>query len=271
MFILSGFADEIAPELEVQLDVLASLEIGHLELRGVWDRNVLDLTDAEVQRVKQALDERGIGVSAIGSPIGKIGVQDPMAPHLERFRRALDLAEALETRYIRMFSFFVPEGQATAHRDEVMRRLTALLDAAAGRPVTLLHENESHIYGDTPQRCLDIHQTLPSPQLRMTFDPANFVMNGIRPFDDAFDLLADQIDYLHIKDAVMAERRVVPAGEGDGQVKEVLQALKARGFEGYASLEPHLAHAGAFQGFSGPDLFATAVDALRKLLQEVEV
>lgn len=269
MFVLSGFADEIAPELDVQLDVLTSLDIRFLELRGVWGKNVLELTDAEVARIKQALTDRGIGVSAIGSPIGKIGIEEPMAPHMDKFRRALDLAEELGTCYIRMFSFFVPEGQADAYRDEVMRRLSALLDEAAGRPVVLLHENESHIYGDIPRRCLDIHQTLASPQLRMTFDPANFVMNGVRPYDDAFELLADQIAYLHIKDGIMAERRVVPAGEGDGQVKEVLGALKERGFEGFASLEPHLAHAGAFQGFSGPELFGVATKALRKLLKEI--
>ncbi len=270
MFELTGFADEISPDLEVQLDVLASLNIRYLELRGVWGKNVLELTDAEVARVKALLAQRGIRVSAIGSPIGKIGIEEPMEPHLEQFWRALDLAEELEAPYIRMFSFFVPEGQADAHRDEVMRRLSLLLDDAAGRPVVLLHENESHIYGDIPRRCLDIHQTLNVPQLRMTFDPANFVMNDVHPFDDAFLMLVDWIEYLHIKDGVMAEKRVVPAGEGDGQVKEVLAALAARGYDGFASLEPHLAHAGTFQGFSGPELFGVAAAALRKLIRDIE-
>lgn len=270
MFELTGFADEIAPDLEIQLDVLASLNIGYLELRGVWGKNVLDLTDAEVARLKTMLTQREVGVSAIGSPIGKIDIEQPMGPHLEQFRRALDLAEELESRYIRMFSFFVPEGQADACRDEVMRRLSMLLDEAAGRPVVLLHENESRIYGDIPRRCLDIHQTLNVPQLRMTFDPANFVMNDVRPFDDAFPLLVDWIEYLHIKDGIMAEKRVVPAGEGDGQVKEVLAALAERGYDGFASLEPHLAHAGTFQGFSGPELFGVAAAALRKLIREIE-
>jgi len=270
VFVLSGFADEISPELEEQLDVLTSLDIEYLELRGVWGQNVLELADAQVADIKQALEDRGMGVSAIGSPIGKIGIDDPMEPHLEAFRRALDLAEVFETPYIRMFSFYVPEGQADAYRDEVMRRLGALLEEADGRPVTLLHENESRIYGDIPRRCLDILETIDSPQLQMTFDPANFVMNDVHPYDDAFDMLADHIGYLHIKDGIMAEKRVVPAGEGDGQVKQILQALHDRGFEGFASLEPHLAHAGAFAGFSGPELFGVAAKALRKLLKEVE-
>ena len=116
----------------------------------------------------------------------------------------------------------------------------------------------------------DIHQTLNVPQLRMTFDPANFVMNDVHPFDDAFLMLVDWIEYLHIKDGVMAEKRVVPAGEGDGQVKEVLAALSARGYDGFASLEPHLAHAGTFQGFSGPELFGVAAAALRKLIRDIQ-
>lgn len=269
MFVLSGFADEIAPDLEVQLDVLGQFGIRYLELRGVWGKNVLDLTDGEVDAVKSALDACGIGISAIGSPIGKIRIDEPFAPHLEAFQRALDLAERFESPYIRLFSFFVPAGEAPAHRDEVMRRLEAFLEAARGRPVTLLHENERHIYGDIPERCRDIHETLASPQLRMTFDPANFVLCGVRPFTAAYPLVSPYIDYVHVKDGVLADRRVVPAGQGDGEVRELLAALQQRGYNGFLSLEPHLAQAGAFSGFSGPELFGVAVDALRTLLREL--
>lgn len=269
MFTLSGFADEISPELDVQLDVLEKLEIHYLEFRGVWGKNVLDLTDEEAQRVKDALDARSIGVSAIGSPIGKIQIDDPFEPHLEQFRRALELAEFFDSRYIRMFSFFVPEGQADDYRDPVMERLRALLAEAEGHPVVLLHENERHIYGDIPRRCRDIHETLDSPQLRMTFDPANFVMVGVRPFTEGYELLKNYIDYLHIKDGLMQEQQVVPAGQGDGEIQPLIEALQARGYKGFASLEPHLARAGQFTGFSGPDLFEAAVNAFRDLLNQL--
>lgn len=270
MFTLSGFADEISPDLNVQLDALEELGIEYLELRGVWGKGVLDLTDDEIAKLKSEMDKRGIRVSAIGSPIGKIKINDPMGPHLKAFDRAMYLAEFFETPYIRMFSFFVPEGEADAYRSQVMERLQALLDRAKGRPVVLLHENESHIYGDIPRRCLDILETLDSPQLRMTFDPANFVMNDVKPFDEAWPLLRDYVVYMHIKDGVMAEKRVVPAGKGDGQVPEILGALHARGYEGFTSLEPHLAKAGVFSGFSGPELFGVAVQALRDIIKEVE-
>ena len=270
MFTLSGFADEISDELDEQLDVLQALDIDYLELRGVWGKNVLDLTDGEVQRIKGELDQRGMGVSAIGSPIGKIDIDDPFEPHLERFARAVELAEFFDCRYIRMFSFFVPKGEADTHREAVMERLTAFLDAAEGHPVVLLHENERHIYGDIPRRCKDIFETCASPQLRMTFDPANFVMCGVRPFSEGYALLKDYIAYLHIKDGLMEEKQVVPAGEGDGQVRQLLSALQEDGYDGFASLEPHLAMAGKYDGFSGPELFKVATKAFRELLKELE-
>ncbi len=269
MFKLSGFADEISPDLNEQLDTLLALGIEHLELRGVWGKNVLALTEQELATVQAGLAQRGIGVSAIGSPIGKIGINDPFEPHLEDLRRAIEIAERLETRYIRIFSFFVPEGEADAYRDQVMVRMGAMLDAAAEHPVVLLHENERHIYGDIPRRCRDIHETFDSPQLRMTYDPANFVMCGVRPYTEGYPMLAEYIEYMHIKDGDMASQQVVPAGQGDGEVREILADLKRRGFDGFLSLEPHLAQAGTFSGFTGPDLFGVATKALRDLLDEI--
>jgi len=268
MFILSGFADEISPDLDAQLEVLERLGIHYLELRGVWSKNVLALDDREIKTVKAELAKRGIKVSAIGSPIGKIRIDDPFGPHLKDFRRAIDIAEYLDCPYIRIFSFYVPEGEADAYRPQVMDRMAALLDEAEGHAVTLLHENERHIYGDIPRRCLDLLEGLDSPQLRMTFDPANFVLCGVRPFSEGYDLLKNYIVYLHIKDARMAEQEVTPAGEGDGELPALFRALVADGYDGFASLEPHLARAGAFSGFSGPDLFGVAAQALRRVIQE---
>jgi sugar phosphate isomerase/epimerase len=215
------------------------------------------------------LGGRGIRVSAIGSPIGKIKIDDPFEPHLRSFRRAIELAEVFACPYVRIFSFFVPDGEADIHRTAVMKRMRVLLNEAKGHPVTLLHENESHIYGDIPRRCRDLFETLASPQLRMTFDPANFVMCGVRPFSQGYAMLKDYIAYVHIKDGLLAEHRVVPAGQGDGEVRELLRALQERQYDGFLSLEPHLATAGQYSGFSGPELFGVAAGALRGLLKEI--
>lgn len=270
-FTLAAFGDEIADDLAEQLDVMRAEGVPGLEFRGAWGQNILDLSDDEVRRAKTLLDERKMQVSAIGSPIGKVKITDDFAAHLLRFRRALVVADMLDTPRIRIFSFFTPHGEdAKIYRTAVMDRLQMLTDLAAEAGVTLLHENEKEIYGDIAVRCADIHTTIPSSHLRAAFDPANFIQCGVRPMDEAWPLLADVSTHIHIKDAVLADGHVVPAGEGDGQIKELLQALVARQYRGYLTLEPHLKAAGPFGGFSGPALFHTAVVALKNLLKDVE-
>ena len=272
MWTLSGFADEIDLDLEVQLRTLAETSIAHLELRGVWGKNVLALTDEELGRVKTALAAAGVKVSAIGSPIGKIGIGDDFAPHVEQFRRAMDIAEVLAAPYVRIFSFFLPPGDApTRHRSEILSRLERLVRLAEERGVTLAHENERHIYGETPERCHDLLATIDSPRLRAVWDPANFVLTGVRPHDEGYALLRPYLAYVHVKDAIATSGTVVPAGEGDGQLRETLTALRADGFDGFFSLEPHLASAGQFGGFSGPQQFRRAADAFKGLLRDLDI
>jgi sugar phosphate isomerase/epimerase len=272
MWTLSAFADEIAADLDVQLDTLERERIAHLEFRGVWNKNVLDLSDAEIETVKARLDQRGVKVSSIGSPIGKIPIEEHFTPHLIAFRRALDVARMLQAPYIRIFSFFMPEGADPArYREQVLDRLEQIVRLAEGAGVTLLHENEKHIYGDTPARCHDILTAIDSPLLRAAWDPANFVQCGVRPFSDGFELLRPFIAYVHVKDALLASGAVTPAGQGDGQWPETIAALRASGFDGFFSLEPHLQSAGAFSGFSGPALFGTAAQALKGLLREQRI
>ncbi|MDQ3438243.1 MAG: sugar phosphate isomerase/epimerase [Actinomycetota bacterium] len=273
MWTLTGFADEISPELDEQLDTLAEESISYMELRSVWNTNVLDLTDDELDRVKSAVAERGIGISSIGSPIGKVPVTDPFGPHLERFRRALRAAEAMRAPYVRVFSFFIPEGQEPdRYREEVLDRMGAMTGEAADAGVMLLHENEKEIYGDVPSRCVDILAGVGSPVLRAAWDAANFVQCGVtHPYDEGYASLRPYIEYVHVKDALSGTDRVVPAGEGDGQLPETLSALRASGFDGFFSLEPHLASAGKYSGFSGPELFRKAAGALKELLRKQEI
>jgi sugar phosphate isomerase/epimerase len=269
---LTGFADEISPELEEQLETLGEESISYMELRSAWNTNVLDLSDDELHRVKSATAERGIRISSIGSPIGKVPATDPFGPHLERFRRALHAADVMETPYLRVFSFFMPEGQEPGHyREEVLDRMRIMAGEAEDSGVTLLHENEKEIYGDVPSRCVDILSGVGSPALRAAWDAANFVQCGISPFDEGYASLRPYLEYVHIKDALASSGRVVPAGEGDGQLPETLSALRASGFDGFFSLEPHLASAGTYSGFSGPELFRKAAGAFKELLRRQDI
>lgn len=269
MWTLSAFADEIAPELETQLDTLDAEQIRHLDLRGVWGKNVLLLSDAEVTRLADTLAERGVRVATIGSSIGKIDITDDFAPHLEGFRRVLAIAQALQAPATRIFSFFIPSGDDPAqHRTEVLRRLEMLVRAADGTGLLLLHENEKDIYGDTPTRCLDLLTTIAAPNLRAIWDPANFVQVRVRPHTEGFAQLQPYIAAVHIKDARADDGAIVLPGAGDGELRETLATLHATGFSGVFTLEPHLQFASAFGGTSGPVLFRQASAAFKQLLAE---
>jgi len=271
MFTLSGFGDEIAADLDEQLDVLKGMGIDYLELRGAWGKNVVDFDEDELKRIKRSLESRDMHISAIGSPIGKVPVDSPFEPHLEDFRKIVRTARFLETGFIRIFSFYLEPGSHDRWRDEVMRRIGTFVEEVENTPLTLLHENERDIYGDIPERCADILCTIDSPKLDAVYDPANFICVGVEePFDTGWPLLSQYVKYVHVKDALRANHQVVPAGEGDAQVRELLLALKDQGGDYFLSLEPHLVVAGQSLGFSGPELFQKAADALRRLLAELD-
>jgi sugar phosphate isomerase/epimerase len=270
--ILSGFADEISPDPAEQLATLAAESMSYLELRGAWSVNVADFTAGQVAAFRTAVDAAGVRVSAIGSPVGKIPVGAPLAPELDRMRRVADIAAELRTTIVRVFSFYIPPGDPPdRYRQQVIERMGALARIAEDRGLILAHENEKEIYGDTPDRCADVITAVGSPALRATFDPANFVQCGVRPHSDAYALLRPFLVYLQVKDALAATGEVVPAGEGDGQLRETLTALRDSGFTGFMSLEPHLAQAGRLGGFSGPQGFRRAAAALKSLLNELSI
>jgi sugar phosphate isomerase/epimerase len=272
MWTLAGFADEIAPEPLAQCELLESLGIGWVDLRGAWGIGVLDLDDAQLERLQRTLAAAGLHVSAVASPIGKVGIADDLDAHLRRFDRALAVAARLEAPYLRLFSFYLPPGEEpAAHRDEVLRRMDALVRRAAGHDVVLVHENEQGIYGDTPERCLDIVESLGSERLRVVWDPGNFVVCDVAAFPDGYALLRPHLAYVHVKDVrrdpASGATVAVVAGEGDGELEATVRALRDDGFDGFFSLEPHLAISGVGGGFSGAELFATAHAAFVALLE----
>ena len=272
MWTLSGFIDEISPDFTEQCRVAADLGLTHAEVRSAWDVNILDLDPGQLDVVKQTLQAYGLEVSSIGSPIGKIFIDEDFAPHLERMRHAAEVARFFAAPYVRIFSFFLrPGAKPAAHRDEVIDRMRALTRIAEAADVILLHENEKEIYGDVPSRCLDIVRSVGSPHLRLAWDPANFVQVGVRPYTEGYAMLRGHLEYVQIKDALAADGTVVPAGEGDGEVAVTLRALRHDGFDGFFSLEPHLATGHATGGFSGPDQFRRAHRAFTDLLKTEEI
>lgn len=269
---LSGFADEIAADPNVQVAVLEALGIRHIEVRSAWDVNIVDMTPEQVATLADLLRERGIGTSAVASPIGKVDVTVDPEAEVARLRRVVAAAHTLEARYVRIFSFYAEGRAADDVRDDVLHRMAALAKVAEQEDVILLHENEKAIYGETPQRCLDIVESVGSPALKVAWDAANFVQVGVaRPFTDGYAMLRPHLEYLQVKDARSADGQVVPAGEGDGQLLTTLAALHDDGYTGFASMEPHLAAAHELGGFSGPAAFGVATRAFTGLLDRVGV
>ncbi len=261
---ISGFADEIAEDVDTQFRVLNKLDIRYFEPRGIDGKNIAELSDGEVAALKEKMERCGIKASSIGSPIGKIRLDEDFQAHFEKFQRVVDIAERLEAGYIRMFSFYPPErpdsaageGDGAAHewtageREEVICRLRRMTAYAGERDVVLLHENEKGIYGDTAERCADLMRELGCRHFQAVFDPANFVQCG-QDTKEAYEALRNFIAYVHVKDAREEDGNVVPAGAGDGNVGHILKGLLDSGYEGYLSLEPHL---GSFSGLADLEL-----------------
>ncbi|WP_243232874.1 sugar phosphate isomerase/epimerase [Microbacterium sp. CIAB417] len=269
---LSGFGDEVDPDPRIQCAVLLALGAQHIEVRSAWGINIVDLDDERLAELAGIIRENGLGVSAIASPIGKSDLTAPVEEELARLDRALRAADVLGSRYIRIFSFWQPEGEPVEQmREEVMSRIALFAQRAQAAGVTLLHENEKHIYGDTPERVLDIVRTVGSPALRLAWDNANFVQVGVRPFTEAFALLAPYVEYLQVKDARFDTGDVVPAGDGDGELAETVAGLRDRGFTGFASLEPHLTDQTSLGGFTGPHGYGRAARAFRTLTDNAGV
>ncbi len=271
MIRLSAFADEISQNPIEQLEVLSQHGIKFIEFRAIHGTNVLDLSESQHAEYRNLLGSRGFGLSAIGSPIGKVMITDPFDEHLERFDLAMQLADDYETPRIRIFSFYMPPGDDPAgHRAAVLSRMAELTRRAAARGITLILENEKGIYGDTAPRVADVLEAVASPFLIHAFDPANYLEVG-QSIEEAWSRLRAFVKHFHVKDFDTKTHRNVPAGAGDGQIPRLLADAAASGYEGFCVLEPHLVIAEKSFGFTGPDRFADAANALKKILREASI
>ena len=242
--ILSAFSDEYAESLQEQCQALNGFGIGYMEMRGVNGKNVSTLTKAEVAEAKKVLADYGVKVSSIGSPLGKIKLAGDMQGHIETAKRVFETANELGAKNIRMFSFYLPDGKTREEcKTEVFDGLEKLLLAAEAQGVTLCHENEALIYGESPEKCLEILEYF-GGRMKAVLDMGNFVLDGYNPVQ-AYNLLLPYVEYFHVKDALYAGA-IVPAGKGEAEIKAILDDYKANGAKDtFITLEPHL------QTFSG--------------------
>lgn len=280
MFVLSAFADEISADPSEQIAVLKTCNIRHIEFRSIYRTNVLALTDDQIREFKKLLDGEGFKLSAIGSPIGKVAIDSPFEAHLDKFKRAIELCGVFGTPNIRVFSYYPPGNDPNfdsrnwpTYRDEVIRRMRAKAEIAQRNNITLFHENEHRIYGDSPDRVADVLFTVNSPALRAAYDAANYVFGGFDPVE-GWEKTKAFTAHFHIKDwkrnwketGTGHENGVIP-GTGDGNIAHSIRAAVAMGYHGFATMEPHLRGGGPTGGVTGPDLFPLAVEAFRNILR----
>lgn len=278
---LSGFADEIDADFEKSLCVIRELKLNYIEIRNVEGRGIDTYSLDEVKKIKCKLDECGISVSAIASPIGKVDITDEFQPHFEKFCYLVKIAKILKTKYIRIFSFYIPNDEnPEKYRDKVFARLQKLIEYAKANDIVLLHENEKGIYGDTISRCKDLFDSLYCKNFKGVFDFANFIQCKQDTLE-AYETLKQYIAYIHVKDAVLENGEVVTAGNGDGHISQILACLIKEGYNGFLSLEPHLID---FEGFSnlekstskktsnndGKQAFSLALQAMLNILAMLE-
>ncbi|MCF0135915.1 MAG: sugar phosphate isomerase/epimerase [Lachnospiraceae bacterium] len=255
--LISGFADEISFLFDEQLKTVRDLGMKFISLRSADGKSIADYTLEEVKtQLKPRLEAAGIGVSSIGSPIGKVDIRDDAGfeKQLIQLDTLCQIAEELNCRYIRMFSFFMPAGEDPAlYRDKVISKLQQFISVAAKYNVILMHENEKDIYGDVGSRCRDLMDALGSDSFRNCFDFANYVQCGEDPLL-CWELLKKDTVYIHIKDAVSGNKENVLCGTGEGQIPRILQqAICEESYRGFLTLEPHLVLFSALQSLETAD------------------
>jgi len=278
VFRISAFADEYSPSLDRQIEGLTKFGIDLIELRGVDGKSVADLTPDEAKEVKKKLDDAGIKLSAVGSPLGKIDINGDIRAHMDLTRRICETANIMECGRIRGFSFYGTSENPSAARPRVLEYLDEMIEICEGAGVLYCHENEKGIYGETPERCLDLAEYF-GGRMGCVFDHANFIQSGCEPYPAAYEMLKNYITYMHIKDAEKSGA-VVVAGEGIGRIPETLAELDKRDGEIILTLEPHLR---VFRGLdalehgerskiknayrSAEEAFDAALSALRRAIE----
>lgn len=286
---ISGFSDEIDSALDIQMRVVKDLGMEYLSLRGIDGENIGAFTAERFEaEVLPRLSQAGVKVSSIGSPVGKVFIQDEegFLKQQDVLREMAKIARLLGTRYIRIFSFYIPEGEdPDIYEDQVLEKLRVFVDIAKAHDVMLIHENEKDIYGDTKERCHTLFEALDPEHFRGIFDFANFVQVGEEPLE-CHDLLKKHIEYIHIKDAVSGHNQNVLAGTGDGKIPELLEAFLDDGYKGFLTLEPHLVVFDSLKdlelqapeevikgdkGLDGATAYRMQYEALRNILEEIRI
>lgn len=254
----AAITDEFSPDIDVALSAMADLGMTGVELRVINGKNIIQLTDDEVDRIRAAVEARSMRIVSIASPVLKCVLPD--APPLdERFqqdifgsaytfadqprlsRRAFEIAERTGAGIIRVFSCW-----RTVHPercfDRVVGALRVLADEAATRGVVIGLENEGACNVATGAEAARVLAALEHPALKVIWDPANASILGEIPFPEGYATLPkDRIVHVHAKDCTVTGHTPTWGVLGEMGIDWVgqLRALVRDGYRGWISLETH--------------------------------
>ena len=251
--ILSAFADEYCDDFGGQLEFLKREGIDFLEIRGVNGKNISTLSLEEVKECKKMLDENGLAVSSMGSPLGKYPIEDDIDTHLETAKKIFEFASVFGTKLCRVFSFYMPKDKNPEdYKGKVYENLEKLISLAKEHGIYLCHENEWGIYGQSPEKCLELMEYF-GGDFCTVFDMGNYVLDGYKPWKENYENIKKHIKYFHIKDALSAGA-IVPAGCGEANIKEILcDYMQTSENDFFVSIEPHLQTFSGLNSLAGKD------------------
>ncbi|HZA14982.1 MAG TPA: sugar phosphate isomerase/epimerase family protein, partial [Myxococcaceae bacterium] len=179
-----GFSTLGCPQwdLERVLDFAASHGYASVELRGLQDQ--MDLTKhaefapARLADLKRRLAERGLRVSCLGSSAHMHEMDaSKHAAQLDEGRRFIDLAQALDAPYVRVFGDRYVEGVPKEEmRAKVARGLRELGDYARERGVTVVMESHGQ-FTDSPA-LREILERADSPAVALLWDAHHTFVSG---------------------------------------------------------------------------------------------
>jgi L-ribulose-5-phosphate 3-epimerase len=255
---IAAITDEFSPDFGAALDAMASIGMTGAELRVLWGKNIMDLSDDELARARDMVQAKGMEVMSIASPILKCVL--PGAPDIDtRFQQdifaskhtfedqprltehAFKIAKFFGAKIIRVFSYWRTVKPEVVF-DDVVKSVLDLAQQAAKEDLIVGLENEHACHVGLAEEATKVLNAAKHPNLKLVWDPANALVGGEDPFPHGYGLLPkDRIVHVHVKDCHMEGHKPVwgPVGTRRVDWKGQIAALRADGYTGWLSLETH--------------------------------
>ncbi|MFQ6040841.1 MAG: sugar phosphate isomerase/epimerase family protein [Candidatus Poribacteria bacterium] len=246
MFKLGVISDEVSQDFQTVVDVAKEFNLDSIEIRSVWDKPPQDLTDEDIDKMKQILAPTGIKIIGVASPFYKCDIDNPeeRKEHIGIFRQCVKLVHAFDARIIRSFAFWKTE-RTEELWDEILSSYDEPKRIAEDEGIIIGMENEASTSLATAKLTRRFIDDIDSPNIRAIWDPANeaYAEDGEKSYPDAYNRLKDVMIHVHAKDAApnpeTGEMESVPVGDGIIGWQQQLQALVDDGYDGHICLETH--------------------------------